>query len=249
MKIWRVERLLGALTFFGQTALKHFYASITVSIFCTFADLPLPLLGACLSNWCAKYFIRMKIWKKHHRPTVRELHMWVFFTCRSWEMEVLGQTQDEQPTFQCLRLINNAPDRIKLESSLNFTSEAQTTVCVVHIVISLNMSFICCSEALLHLSATLHSNQNGGGPRPNEDFRHFHQPATAWGLNLQGCVMMSAHFFLPPKHSGKIYNSLKQNLSSCITAATALKRCTRSLPFFWMPSMLRCSTARFILCF
>lgn len=38
-----------------------------------------------------------------------------------------------------------------------------------------------------------------------------------------------------PKHSGKIHNSLKQNLCSCITAATALKRRTHFLPFFWKP--------------
>lgn len=54
-------------------------------------------------------------------------------------------------------------------------------------------------------------------------------------LSLQNCVTISAHFS-SPKDNGKIHNSLQQNLTSCITAATASERQTRILTLFWEPS-------------
>lgn len=84
-----------------------------------------------------------------------------------------------------------------------------------------------------HCMATLKITEQKK-PEGKEDFRHFHQPAWRQELVLQGGLIRCAHFPFP-KHSGKIHNSLKQNLCSCITAATSLKRRTHFLPFFWKP--------------
>lgn len=64
-------------------------------------------------------------------------------------------------------------------------------------------------------AVTEHQTRKQKRPGAKEDFSDFHQPASRWELNLQGCIMMSTHFS-SPGYTGKIHNSLRQNLRLCI---------------------------------